>query len=397
MKLSPISYVYLDPTALEASSKAFDDAYYASITAIEETKAASDTNAQALVTEALKIERGAPLSTVDLYLLMQCPSRSKTTKNELQEAYKQLILKYHPDKCNHLGIKDELFKGIQLAYDLLGDPKTRKSYDSMDPKQSIVPPCEHDVMTDGQVDESKFNKVMDGYFEMLGQFSERKMPKFADIKEDKVTQFYDTWLKYRSWRVFDLDSIMELRSTSGGRDERRHRQKELQKEWEKMRKEFAIETSEAIQLAMSLDPRCVRAKQKDLEAKAAKKEEAKQRKIAMAMKRNGGKLPPQPKKSVPATKAVTVPDAWTKEEMAALIDAIKKYPGGSRERFEKIGDYIKKTVKTDYIRPKAQITKQIDALKTGDANQVKDLQTKVEKNAVNSEATIDYDRQHKMQ
>lgn len=396
MKLNPISFYYLDPAQLETSMKSFDDAYFQEITQIANKKEATTNNAQALVTEALKIERGAPLSTVDLYLLMDCPKRSATTKTELQEAYRQLILKYHPDKCHHLGIKDELFKGIQLAFDLLTDPKTRKSYDSMDPKNPIVPPAEVDFLVDGEFSEAKFNECMASYFDALSHFSERKMPRFDEIKEDKVQQFYATWLKYKSWRVFDLDSIMELRSTSGGRDERRHRQKELQKEWEKKRKGFAIETSETIQMAMGVDPRCVRAKEAELAAKEAKKEAAKQRKIEMAMKRNGGKLPPQPKKTVKPVKAVTVPEEWSTAEMGALIEAIKKYPGGTRERFSKIGEHIQKTAKTGYTRPQKQITKKIDALKQGDIEQIKALQTKMEKNQVTSEATIDYERQQQM-
>ena len=399
MILNPITFYYLDPTDMHKSLKDFDNEYYESIVKIEKVETKVEESVQHLIDEALKIEHGEPLSTIDLYALLECPKRHAATNEELLLHYKQMILRFHPDKCHHLGIKDELFKAIQLSYDLLTVAKTRKSYDSFDPYMIAKVPSPEEYMDGDVVDENKFYKAFEVYFNQLTHFSvNKKMPKFADIKEDKVGQFYNVWLKYTSWRTFDLDSIMELRSTSGGRDERRHRQKELQKAWETARKDAAVETSEAIQLAMQLDPRCQRLKEKELAEKERKKEELRQRKIEMAAKRNGGKLPEQPAKKIVIKQVVRPKSAskqpdWTKEESAALIKATNKIPGGATDRFDKIAQEIKKQCKTSYLRSKSDVVEKMKSLKSGESTEsIKDLQTKVEKSGDVTEATIDYDR-----
>ena len=372
MLLNPITFYYLDPTDLHKTIKDYDEEYFNSIVTVEEETTKADESVQHLIEEAMKIESGEPLSTIDLYALLECEKRGATNAEELLKNYKQMILKFHPDKCHHLGIKDELFKGIQLAYDLLTDPKTRKSYDSMDATYMPHVPAVESFMEGDAVVEDKFYKAYEQYFDQLSHFSVKKMPKFSEIVPEKVGQFYSVWLKYTSWRTFDLDSIMELRSTSGGRDERRHRQKELQKDWERMRKQFAVDTSEAIQLAMKLDPRYLQLVQNEKDEKEKKKEAAKQRKIEMAAKRNGGRLPAAPVKKVvkvsrpnSANKGKKAPVEWTKEESAALIEGIKKFPGGATDRFDKIAQYTKKQCKTDYTRTKEDVIAKMKSIKSG--------------------------------
>lgn len=65
----------------------------------------------------------------------------KASFEEIKRAYKELVLKYHPDRVNPylkegLGIKEEIegyteekFKRIQEAYEVLSDPEKRKKYD----------------------------------------------------------------------------------------------------------------------------------------------------------------------------------------------------------------------------------------------------------------------------
>eukprot|EP00834_Sanchytrium_tribonematis_P007567 NODE_705_length_4578_cov_0.471087.p1 type:complete len:455 gc:universal NODE_705_length_4578_cov_0.471087:3258-1894(-) len=399
MILNPITFYYLDPTDLHKTIKEFDDEYYQEITKYETKIDKFDNEAKYLIEQAMKIEHGEPLSTVDLYALIDCPDRSKTNKDEMLVKYKSMILKYHPDKCGHLGVKDEMFKGIQLAYDILTDPKARKSYDSMDLKNPIHLPIPQEYMDGDVLNESKFYKVFEQYFNDLSHYGEKKMPLFSEIKDEKVNLFYNQWLKYKSWRTFDLDSLMELKSTSGGRDERRHRQKELAKAWELKRREFAVETSNMIQLAMKLDPRCVKLQESEMAEKQRKKDELKQKKLELIMKRNGGKLPntPNSNKSTPKTSrptsAPSTDEPWTSAELAALLDGTKKIPGGTRERFERIADHVQKQCKTDHLRTKAQVIEQMKAIKNGNLQSLKEMQTKVEKSGDQSEATVNYDRQ----
>ena len=54
------------------------------------------------------------------------------TPEEIKKAYRKLALKHHPDK----GGKEEQFKKLAEAYEVLSDPISRKQYD----KTGSVPP-----------------------------------------------------------------------------------------------------------------------------------------------------------------------------------------------------------------------------------------------------------------
>jgi len=50
------------------------------------------------------------------------------TQEEIQKAYRKLARKYHPD-INKAADAEEKFKGINEAYEVLGDPEKRQKYD----------------------------------------------------------------------------------------------------------------------------------------------------------------------------------------------------------------------------------------------------------------------------
>ncbi len=50
------------------------------------------------------------------------------TQEEIKAAYKKLSAQYHPDRNQDAGAS-EMMKNINVAYDLLSDPKKRKRYD----------------------------------------------------------------------------------------------------------------------------------------------------------------------------------------------------------------------------------------------------------------------------
>src|ERR1700675_1752700 len=51
------------------------------------------------------------------------------TQEEIKRAYRRLAKKYHPDRNKKRGA-EEKFKEINLAYQVLGDPGRRQSYDA---------------------------------------------------------------------------------------------------------------------------------------------------------------------------------------------------------------------------------------------------------------------------
>lgn len=54
----------------------------------------------------------------------------KATPEELKQAYRKLALQYHPDR-NKSKEAEEKFKEINHAYEVLGDPQKRKTYDAV--------------------------------------------------------------------------------------------------------------------------------------------------------------------------------------------------------------------------------------------------------------------------
>ncbi len=53
------------------------------------------------------------------------------TQDEIKKAYRKLAIKYHPDKTQGDKAKEEKFKEISEAYEVLGDPEKRKKYDQL--------------------------------------------------------------------------------------------------------------------------------------------------------------------------------------------------------------------------------------------------------------------------
>lgn len=62
----------------------------------------------------------------DLYSILEVSE--KATAEEIKKAYRNLAIKYHPDRNKEAGAEDK-FKEIASAYETLGDPKKKEQYD----------------------------------------------------------------------------------------------------------------------------------------------------------------------------------------------------------------------------------------------------------------------------
>lgn len=98
------------------------------------------------------------------------------TKDEIKKKYKELALRYHPDKNKN---SDDMFKKISEAYKVLTDDKERKLYDSnlethFDNSNIFFSFMDMDDIF------SQFDKVFDKHFKNfdknfdLGDFNEKK-------------------------------------------------------------------------------------------------------------------------------------------------------------------------------------------------------------------------------
>ena len=76
------------------------------------------------------------------YIILGIPSDS--TQDDIKAAYRRLAKKFHPDRY-HEGSTP--FQGIQEAYSVLSDPKSRKSYDySLQSNVRVRPPADAEPM-----------------------------------------------------------------------------------------------------------------------------------------------------------------------------------------------------------------------------------------------------------
>lgn len=56
---------------------------------------------------------------------------SKSTAKEIKKAYRKLATEFHPDKTKGNKAKEDKFKEISTAYQVLGNPEKRKQYDAL--------------------------------------------------------------------------------------------------------------------------------------------------------------------------------------------------------------------------------------------------------------------------
>ncbi|XP_066587114.1 dnaJ homolog subfamily C member 2 [Prorops nasuta] len=206
--------------------------------------------------------------------------RHRATEDIIKRAYKLKILKHHPDKRKALGEEirpdDDYFTCITRAWETLGNPLKRRSYDSVDP-------FFNDDLPDERECKSNFYIAMGQAFKENSRWSNKKpVPRLGgpEMPRDKVEKFYSFWYNFDSWREYSyLDE--EDKESGQDRDMRKWIEKKNKSTRAKRKKEEMARIRTLVDMAYNIDPRIKKFqlddKEKKIAVKRAKQEAAKAR------------------------------------------------------------------------------------------------------------------------
>ncbi|KAB5564978.1 hypothetical protein DKX38_005032 [Salix brachista] len=205
--------------------------------------------------------------------------RYLATEEQIRKSYREVALKYHPDKQAAILLaeetesakqakKDEIeshFKAIQEAYEALIDPVKRRIYDSTDEFDDEIP-------TDCAPQD--FFKVFGPAFTRNGRWSvNQTLPSLGDEKTSikEVDSFYNFWYSFKSWREFPHADEFDLEQAES-RDHKRWMERQNAKLSEKARREDYARIRTLVDSAYKRDPRISRRKEEEKAEKQRKKE-----------------------------------------------------------------------------------------------------------------------------
>jgi molecular chaperone DnaJ len=138
--------------------------------------------------------------SVDYYAALGITSEA--TGDDVKRAYRQLARQFHPDTTGGDKSKELLFKSVQRAYDVLGEPAQRRLYDELRARAQQVPRGTYTVREDS----FSFSNFLDQLFTPPTQEEIfERVPKSA-ASEQHVRA------KDRSWlRVEGIDVHSDIR------------------------------------------------------------------------------------------------------------------------------------------------------------------------------------------
>ena len=198
--------------------------------------------------------------------------RIKATDDQIKRAHRLKVLKHHPDKRRAAGEEtkddDDYFSCITKAFEILGNPTKRKSFDSVDPTFNDDIP---DVIKKDSKDD--FFALFVSVFERNARWSVKTpVPQLGSEESCRpdVDSFYSFWYSFDSWREFSyLDE--EDKEKAGDKWERR----EIDKINKAQRKEKKADETKRIRKlvdnAYNSDPRIIRFREEEKMEKMAKK------------------------------------------------------------------------------------------------------------------------------
>ncbi|GFG39869.1 hypothetical protein Cfor_08849 [Coptotermes formosanus] len=198
--------------------------------------------------------------------------RHKATEDDIKKAYRLKVLRHHPDKRKAQGEEirpdDDYFTCITKAWEILGNPRNRRSFDSVDKE------FDDSIPTVNEHTRSHFYEVVFGKaFELNSRWSEKMpVPKLGDesTSREDVERFYSFWYNFESWREYSY--LDEEEKEQGQGQERKWIEKQNKAARAKRKKEEMARIRNLVDTAYSLDPRIQKFKQEDKDRKLAVKQ-----------------------------------------------------------------------------------------------------------------------------
>ncbi|CAM9185323.1 unnamed protein product [Chrysoparadoxa australica] len=188
------------------------------------------------------------------------------TDDKLKKAYRQAVLRYHPDKTGSTkGDDDEVFLLVQKAHQTLSDLQKRRAYDSSLDFDDSIPGAEQ-----GKGDD--FYDIYGPVFHRNERFAVIvPVPRLGDKDTpiNEVRKFYEYWLNFESWRDFTLQAAEHNLDDAEDRQHKRWMTKENEKKNRESKKKEMKRVSALVENARACDPRIKKARD---EEQAAKKE-----------------------------------------------------------------------------------------------------------------------------
>ena len=120
----------------------------------------------------------------------------EASDEDIKKAYRKLVFAHHPDRNPHNADADERIREINIAYEIVGDPEKRRSYDRLswgdEPRAETVDP---DVILDA-MERKLFDEGRKELFALLMKDVKRVKAELTIVREQVVAeQGYDSFLE----------------------------------------------------------------------------------------------------------------------------------------------------------------------------------------------------------
>lgn len=146
------------------------------------------------------------MARIDYYRILGVSREA--SDDDIKKAYRKLVFEHHPDRNPHRTDADERIREINVAYEIIGDPEKRKTYDRLswgdEPRAAAVDPG---LILD-DIEQKLFDEGRKELFSILMQNVARVRAELSVIRERTIReQGYDSFLETvvaaRAYEIMD--------------------------------------------------------------------------------------------------------------------------------------------------------------------------------------------------